>query len=389
MNNEHDGPPADGCVPDAIHSLAQENRDVLESILGTHSILADRLERELNNRFDRLTGIVKKHERLLAASIDDAKEANDNEQMLLRKELKSSARDYESEIKSLQRHMNSLVLTLQSHLESVRKTLLQVEEFATETERARSYVQAMAQDIDSLIPQIQKISPHLLKSKDDIWTKVIVPLTQNSKSQLTAYQLAIDTIANNAYQKIESLAAKLKSVDDGLDDAAQRFADRLLSLLLRPEHVARIVHQAATCSFPEADGVRTDVVEKLPELADMVETELRYWRAVADPTINPARVVRTLENIIYGVFNWMNIRGIERFGEPGDTYDYAMHIQDSGVDAQDSSLFGKIKEVAYSGYRLRQGNKVLRRAKVVVWEKPRDDSSPELSSRVESTHSPE
>jgi molecular chaperone GrpE len=113
------------------------------------------------------------------------------------------------------------------------------------------------------------------------------------------------------------------------------------------------------------------IVERLPDVFDFVEMELRACRPADDASPAPERrsIVAELEKLQQRIRAWQASVGLIRFPNPGDAFDANTHDVESVAQTDDVAKADSVKEVVGSGYRLGTDGPILRRARVVRWVK--------------------
>ena len=156
---------------------------------------------------------------------------------------------------------------------------------------------------------------------------------------------------------------------------AQTVRDAIHETLLAPNAIVDVLRRVHEFRLPELNPGRERIPEDLPQLFDIIENEWISWsdprRPVASDELR-RDVVRLLRDIRMAIESWHQSHGIARFGEVGERYDYAVHELASTVTTSERTMADRIKEVVSSGYRLMDGERLLKKAKVVVWVMPRD-----------------
>lgn len=153
---------------------------------------------------------------------------------------------------------------------------------------------------------------------------------------------------------------------------------KLTEALLAPETITHFAAQVAAFRFANLNEEHDRVAQDIPHLLDYLEDEQYSWK-YADRSDCPPEakqeVLNVLANLIGANAAWFQQHGILRFGLPGDRYDLALHEKFESHETNDEAAFDTVKETMRSGYRLAKSKQVLRRARVVVWVKPKPPRS--------------
>ena len=156
---------------------------------------------------------------------------------------------------------------------------------------------------------------------------------------------------------------------------SQTVRDAIHDTLLSPNAIVEVLRRVHEFRLPELNPGRERIPEDLPQLFDIVENEWISWndprRPVASDELRRA-VTRLLKNMRMAIESWHQSHGIARFGEAGERYDYAIHELASTVTTSEQALADRIKEVVSSGYKLSNDERLLKKARVVLWVLPRD-----------------
>jgi len=111
-----------------------------------------------------------------------------------------------------------------------------------------------------------------------------------------------------------------------------------------------------------------EIIERLPDLFDLIDMELYSWRRREDVASEEERqrVCNVLETLQAGMRDWQNRVGLVRFPEVGESWHRAMHEVVRWETTEDPYEESIVKEVVHSGYRLHADGRVLRTALVVL-----------------------
>ncbi len=168
----------------------------------------------------------------------------------------------------------------------------------------------------------------------------------------------------------ETVAAcrRLEELSKKLEQASLRIFDEVKSHILAPDGLRAsldVYHEwlLERCGDEEQ---RLKIVERLPQLFDLVEAEWQAGRATEShsPDHDPAA---RIERLYERVQAWQESVGLVRFPRPGEAFDPTVHDAASVVETDDPERVDTVKDVLRSGYRWGSGGPVMRRAVVVRW----------------------
>lgn len=168
-----------------------------------------------------------------------------------------------------------------------------------------------------------------------------------------------ETVA--ACRRLEQLAKKLEQTSSQIFSEVQ-------SKLLAPDGLRAsldVYHDwlLERCGDEEQ---RLRIIERLPNLFDLVEAEWQASRAASDSC--PERdEAAAIERLYRRVRAWQESVGLVRFPQPGEPFDPARHDEADTAETDDPAKVDTVKEVVRSGYRFGSEGPILRRAAVVRW----------------------
>jgi hypothetical protein len=177
--------------------------------------------------------------------------------------------------------------------------------------------------------------------------------------------------SQQANQETIAACTRLENVAEKLEGAASRFFEQVQSKLLAPEAIRSSLDAyhgwlLQRCGDEET---RLRIIERLPDLFDLVEVELAARRSAGDGPAAPERqsAVVELVKLQIRIRAWQESVGLIRFPNPGDAFDATRHDVESVVETDDDAIVDSVKEVLRSGYRLGSDGPILRPARVVRW----------------------
>jgi hypothetical protein len=198
-------------------------------------------------------------------------------------------------------------------------------------------------------------------------------LAEIQGSQARGVEARLSEKSQQATQEMIAACTRLENVAEKLEGAASRFFEQVQSKLFAPEGIRASLdayHEwlLQRCGDEEK---RLRIIERLPDLFDLVEIELAARRSAGDgpPALERQSAVVELVKLQIRIRAWQESVGLIRFPNPGDAFDATRHDADSVVETDDAAIVDTVKEVVRSGYRLGSDGPILRRARVVRWVK--------------------
>lgn len=244
--------------------------------------------------------------------------------------------------------------------ESIRKSTKEVE----------MEVEKFAQDVNYRIvtellekpaASISKLLKHAGKLADA--TVQLQKRIANSEQSLAALHETLEHIVQRIRPVGDDSRYMLRLVSD--KDVEQMHVD-LVRVALSPSNIRRIVSEYFDDSKQRLAD-RTAIVDRLPDLFDVIERRLQSWKNRKD--VESAALQQAVRDVLEEVWGsityWQKVNGIERFAVPEEPYDQHWHTMESSDYLAKHDLQDIIGEVKYSGYRFRTGE-LLRKAIVTV-----------------------
>ena len=193
-------------------------------------------------------------------------------------------------------------------------------------------------------------------------------LEEIQAAQGSVFRAQLSERSHKAMEETVAACRRLEQLSKKLEEASSRIFEEVRSKLLGPDGLRAsldVYHDwlLERCGDEEQ---RLRIIERLPNLFDLVEAEWRASRAAsgASPDRGEAEAI---ERLYRRVRAWQESVGLIPFPQPGERFDPSRHDVAGDVETDDFAKVDTVKEVVRSGYRYGSDGPILRRAAVVRW----------------------
>ncbi len=199
-------------------------------------------------------------------------------------------------------------------------------------------------------------------------------LEEIQATQAKVFRAQLSERSHKALEETVAACRRLEEFSKKLEEASSRIFEEVRSKLLAPDGLRAsldVYHDwlLERCGDEEQ---RLRIIERLPNLFDLVEAEWQAGRAAEGAPLDRGEA-GGIERLYRRVQAWQESVGLVRFPRPGEVFDPTLHDAAGMAETVDTAKVGTVKEVVRSGYRFGSDGPVMRRAAVVRWVRRREE----------------